>query len=194
MQNQTLTDRTKKLCPHMSGGSNYWPTAYSQKTKLIYIPSASSCNEVTLDPSLSNKAGDWKGATFRHIERNETDLVVADPITGETKRKIHIQYPNMSGMLATGGGIVFTGYTDGTFTAYDDSTLEQLWKINVGVGFNAPPMTFEVNGKQYVAVCGPEPVTRRRHQFTPGSPSSATRPCCACSGCEGRAIFIYRVD
>ena len=43
-------------------------------------------------------------------------------------------------------------YTDGTFAAYDDSTLEQLWKINVGTGFNAPPMTFEAGGKQYVAI------------------------------------------
>ncbi len=47
---------------------------------------------------------------------------------------------------------MFTGFTDGTFVAYDDTTLEQLWKINVGIGFNAPPMTFEVNGKQYVAI------------------------------------------
>ena len=63
-------------------------------------------------------------------------------------------------MLTTGGGLVFTGYTDGTFVAYDDTTLEQLWKINVGIGFNAPPMTFEVNGKQYVAIAvGPEPVS-----------------------------------
>ena len=55
MQNQTLADRTKKLCPSMSGGNNYWPAAYSQKTKLIYIPAMSSCNEVTLDPSLPTR-------------------------------------------------------------------------------------------------------------------------------------------
>jgi alcohol dehydrogenase (cytochrome c) len=54
--------------------------------------------------------------------------------------------------LSTAGGLIFTGYTDGTFAAYDDQTLDQLWKINVGTGFNAPPMTFEVDGKQYVAI------------------------------------------
>ena len=48
--------------------------------------------------------------------------------------------------------MIFTGFTDGTFTAYDDETLEVLWKINVGSGFNAPPMTFAVDGKQYVAI------------------------------------------
>ena len=168
MQNQTLADPTKKLCPSKSGGNNYWPAAYSQKTKLLYIPSMSSCNEVTLDPKLSTKAGDWKGATFKNIERNETDLIVADPFTGEVKTKVRVPYPNNSGALATGGGLVFTGFTDGTFAAYDDTTMQQLWKINVGTGFNAPPMTFEVNGKQYVAILsGLSPISKRRHSHTP---------------------------
>ena len=66
------------------------------------------------------------------------------------------------------GGLVFTGFTDGTFVAYDDTTLEQLWKINVGIGFNAPPMTFEVNGKQYVAILsGLSPIARGKHQLIP---------------------------
>jgi alcohol dehydrogenase (cytochrome c) len=166
--NQTLADPTKKLCPSMSGGNNYWPAAYSQKTRLLYIPSMSSCNEVTLDPKLSNKAGDWKGATFRNIERNETDMIVADPFTGDVKKKVRVPYPNNSGALATGGGLVFTGFTDGSFVAYDDTTMEPLWKINVGSGFNAPPMTFEVDGKQYVAILsGLSPISKRRHSHTP---------------------------
>ena len=150
----------------------------------------SSCNEVTLDPKLSNKAGDWKGAKFRNIERNETDLIVADPLTGEVKKKVHMPYPNNSGALATGGGLVFTGFTDGTFAAYDDTTLEQLWKINVGTGFNAPPMTFEVGGKQYVAILsGLSPISKRRHRIRRSCGRCATRPCCSCSGCEERLCF-----
>jgi alcohol dehydrogenase (cytochrome c) len=163
-----LEDRTKKLCPSMGGGNNFYPASYSARTRLIYIPSMSSCNQVTLDPSLSNKAGDWKGAAFKHIERNESDIIVADPLTGEIKKKVHIPYPNNSGVLATGGGVIFTGYTDGTFAAYDDTTLEQLWKINVGSGFNAPPMTFEVGGRQYVAILsGLSRIALGRHVFTP---------------------------
>jgi alcohol dehydrogenase (cytochrome c) len=41
---------------------------------------------------------------------------------------------------------------DGTVAAYDDATLDELWKVNIGTGFCAPPMTFEVNGKQYLAI------------------------------------------
>ena len=128
----------------------------------------SSCNEVTLDTKLSSKAGDWKGAKFRDIERNETDLVVADPLTGEVKKRVHERYIDDSGMLATGGSLIFTGFADGTLAAYDDTTMQQLWKFNVGTGFNAPPMTFEVNGKQYVAILsGLSPITKRKLGLTP---------------------------
>ncbi len=167
-QNQTLQDRTKKLCPSMGGGNNFYPSSYSPKTKLMYIPSMSSCNEVTLDTSLSNKAGDWKGAAFRHIQRNESDVIAADPFTGDIVKKLHIPYVNNSGVLSTAGGVIFTAYTDGTFAAYDDATLEQLWKINVGTGFMAPPMTFETGGRQYVAILsGLSRIAIGRHVFTP---------------------------
>jgi alcohol dehydrogenase (cytochrome c) len=151
-QNQTLQERTKKLCPSMGGGNNFWPPAYSQKTKLVYIPALTACNQVTLDPSLSNKAGDWKGASFRNVERVENDIVIADPVNGEIKKRIHYPYANRAGMLATAGGFTFTAYTDGTVIAYDDTSHAELWKFNAGTGFMAPPMTFEVNGKQFIGV------------------------------------------
>jgi alcohol dehydrogenase (cytochrome c) len=96
--------------------------------------------------------GIYFSRTSKQIERNESDIVMADPLTGEVKKRVHFVYPNVSGVLTTGGGLVFTGYADGTVTAYDDTTLEQLWKVNVGAGLNAPPMTFEAGRKQYVAI------------------------------------------
>jgi alcohol dehydrogenase (cytochrome c) len=165
--NQTPDSPTKKLCPSMSGGNNYWPASYSPKTRMLYIPSNASCNEVTLDTSAAKK-GNWFGAAFKHIERNETDLVVADPFSGEIRKRVRVSYPNNSGALTTAGGLVFTGFTDGSLMAYDDSTMEQLWKVNVGTGFQAPPMTFEVNGKQFVAILsGLSAISKARHAFTP---------------------------
>jgi alcohol dehydrogenase (cytochrome c) len=93
---------------------------------------------------------------------------MADPLTGEIVKKLHIPYVNNSGVLSTAGGVIFTAYTDGTFAAYDDTTLEQLWKINVGTGFMAPPMTFETSGRQYVAILsGLSRIAIGRHVFTP---------------------------
>jgi glucose dehydrogenase len=93
---------------------------------------------------------------------------MADPLTGEVKMRIHSIYPNVSGMLTTAGGIVLTGFTDGTVAAYDDATLEQLWKVNIGTGINAPPMTFEAGGRQYVAfMTGLSRASKARLVLTP---------------------------
>jgi alcohol dehydrogenase (cytochrome c) len=152
-QAMTLTDRTKKLCPSWIGGNNYWSASYSRRTKLVYIPSSSSCNEATLDPDMGRSAtGSIPGGVAKYIERNESDIIVVDPFTGEVKKRLRKPYPNRSAALTTAGGLLFTGLVDGSFAAYDDTSLEQLWEINVGSGFNAPPMTFEFGGKQYVAI------------------------------------------
>ena len=89
-------------------------------------------------------------------------------MTQEIKKSIHLPYPNSSGTLSTGGGLVFLALLDGTVAAYDDTTLDELWKINLGTPFKAPPMTFEVNGRQYVAIAsGGGESARRRNANTP---------------------------
>ena len=153
LQNQTLSDRTKKLCPSHDGGSNFWSASYSPKTRLLYIPSRSTCDEITLtQDNKKNANGIINGASRRYIDRNETDIVVADPFTGEIKKKLHVPYPDNSAALTTAGGLLITGFTDGSAVVYDDTSLEELWRFNVGSGINAPPMTFEVGGRQYLAI------------------------------------------
>jgi alcohol dehydrogenase (cytochrome c) len=65
---------------------------------------------------------------------------------------LDMPYHDASGVLATGGGIIVTALLDGTIMALDDETLETLWSINVGTGIDAPPMTYAVDGKQYIAI------------------------------------------
>ena len=61
------------------------------------------------------------------------------------------------------GHQLFLALLDGTIAAYDDTTLEELWKVNLGSGFSAPPMSFEVNGKQYIAIAsGPSGPARSK--------------------------------
>ena len=123
------------------------------KTKLLYILTRSTCDEISLTQDIRKNAnGIINGASRKYIARNETDLVVADPFTGEIKKKLHVPYPDNSAALTTGGGLLITGFTDGTVAIYDDASLDQLWHFNVGSGINAPPMTFEANGKQYVVI------------------------------------------
>src|SRR4051812_25409228 len=73
LQSMTLADRNKKLCPSWLGGNNHWSASYSRRTKLVYIPSASSCNEATLDPdSGRNATGGIYGGMSKYTERNES--------------------------------------------------------------------------------------------------------------------------
>jgi hypothetical protein len=96
-----------------------------------------------------------------------------------------------SGTLATGGGLVFLGLFDGTVAAFDDATLDELWKINVGSPFAAPPMTFEFDGKQYVAIAlGRSPLAGAGRTTSPSPKNSGTRPCCSCSGYKGSAFPV----
>ena len=70
-----------------------------------------------------------------------------------------LPYPDLSGVLTTAGGIVVTAMLDGTIVAFDDQTLDELWKINVGTGFVAPPMTYSV---------GRQAIHRHRLRHRPG--------------------------
>jgi alcohol dehydrogenase (cytochrome c) len=117
---------------------------------------------------LRSATGAMLGGGVKFLARTESEIVVADPFTGEVKNRVRSLYPNYSAALTTAGGLVFTGLGDGTFVAYDDTSLEQLWKINVGSGFNAPPMTFETGGKQYVAIMsGLSQISKGRLVLTP---------------------------
>jgi hypothetical protein len=69
------------------------------------LASMSSCNQSTLDPGAGRNAiGVIAGGASRYTERNESDIVVVDPLTGEVKKKIHKAYPNNSAALTTAGG------------------------------------------------------------------------------------------
>jgi alcohol dehydrogenase (cytochrome c) len=153
----TPSEPVKRLCPNRMGGANFWPTSYSPRTKLLYIPAMTGCEDVTNKKNFAvGQKGNGRfvrsGGGHQAPERYESNLTVVDPFTGEVRKNVRLRYPNFSGTLVTGGGLVFLALLDGTVAAYDDTTLEELWHINVGSGFSAPPMTFEFDGRQYVAI------------------------------------------
>ena len=172
LANPTSDAPIKKVCPTRIGGNNYFPSSYSPKTQLLYIPAVTACELVTNDKTIGAKRNEgWfvrTGGGYKVDGRYESNLTAVDPVTLETKMNVHLPYPNYSGALTTAGGLVFVALLDGTVAAFDDTTLEPLWKINMGSGFGAPPMTFEVNGKQYLAIAsGPSGTSRTKLLATP---------------------------
>ncbi len=79
-------------------------------------------------------------------------VTAMDVNTGTVTGKYDMKYPNLGGLLATKGGLIFTAEPDGKVIALDSDSLKELWSFNTNTGINAPPITFSVDGKQYVAI------------------------------------------
>jgi alcohol dehydrogenase (cytochrome c) len=149
-----------RTCPSNVGGKNWEPSAYNPELGLMFVPSIEGCNTIeTLEQKdMEDQGGTAKarerftGGSAKTVQRLYGSLKAVDPVTGETRAALKMSYPNYGGALATAGDLVFLGEADGTFGAYDAKTLQQVWSFNTGTGINAPPVTFAVNGKQYVAV------------------------------------------
>jgi alcohol dehydrogenase (cytochrome c) len=147
-------------CPSNGGGKNWEPTAYNPELGLLYIPAREGCNviETVEQKDFVDQGGAIKprerftGGGTKNPDRRYGSLKAVDPTTGETKAALKLSYSNVSGALATAGNLVFIGEADGTFSAHDAKTLQEVWSFNVGTGINAPPISYSVNGKQYIAV------------------------------------------
>ncbi len=138
-------------CPQIQGGVNYFPTSYSEVTKLSYGAGIEGCSNVSADPSKA-AAPAWNGGDAGNSDRQKGSITAVNPATGEKGAQHVFDYASYSGVTSTAGGLVFTDTVDGTVYALDDTTLEVLWQFNVGATMAAPPMTYAVDGKQYVAV------------------------------------------
>jgi alcohol dehydrogenase (cytochrome c) len=152
--------QSERLCPSHFGGKNWEPSAFNPALNLIYVSSVEGCNAIDTveQKDFEDQGGAVKprdrftGGGFKLVDRLYGALKAIDPITGETRVNVRLDYPAYSGVLATSGNLVFLGQPDGTFTAYDGKTLKELWSFNAGTGINAPPVSYAVNGKQYIAV------------------------------------------
>ena len=160
-------DPIKNACPDVHGGTNFWPHAYSPSTKLLYIAGNEGCANITPD-ATAHVRGKFGGGGYVNEARITSALTVVDPVSGELKMRKDFPYADHAGVLATAGGIVVTALLDGTIMAFDDQTLEELWRINVGAGFVAPPMTYAVDGRQYIAIAsGIGPVAKAKLARSP---------------------------
>jgi alcohol dehydrogenase (cytochrome c) len=97
----------------------------------------------------------YEGGSFKpvDVEREAYGAVRAlDAITGQMKWEFRIPSPPLAGVLSTAGGVVFSGTNEGNFFALDADSGKPLWDFNVGAGVRANPISYAVDGKQYVTI------------------------------------------
>jgi alcohol dehydrogenase (cytochrome c) len=141
-----------EFCPNMQGGVNYFPTTYSVRTHLSYGGGIEGCTNAAPDPSNDASGAYWLGGTPENAEEIKGSIASMDPATGKLVNRLSMPHAILSGATATAGGLLFTSTEDGTVYALDDQTLKPLWSFNTGSFSSAPPMTYAINGKQYVAI------------------------------------------
>tara|TARA_B100001123_G_scaffold159925_1_gene184813 strand:- start:11354 stop:13084 length:1731 start_codon:yes stop_codon:yes gene_type:complete len=139
-------------CPHASGGKDWEAGAYSPRTNTMYFPLRNVCARMLAE-------GPESTSTYAIVWRSQlapgTDQVgTVQAISAETGSVawIHEQRAATMSLVATGGGLVFGGDVNGRFRAFDDETGEVLWEINLGSSVSGFPISYAVDGRQYVAV------------------------------------------
>jgi alcohol dehydrogenase (cytochrome c) len=155
--------------PGTQGGTNWYPPSYSPKTGLLYIPTwEDQGNWSTAGPAVyvrgrrydgssrSTKAMSLRANTATAATRMEDEgygtIRAIDPLTGEKKWDYKMVDYTETGVTTTASDVLFSGGKEGYFFALDDRDGKLLWKANLGETVASAPMTYAVNGRQYVAV------------------------------------------
>jgi alcohol dehydrogenase (cytochrome c) len=157
---QPGTGRRADYCPELHGGKNWPPIAFSPKTRMIYIPA----NNNMCGTSTGTEVEYSPGKGFTGVQIAPMSVAPGADHFGEVQawnvdtgklvwKHDYAKSPNWGSMLATAGGVVFSGGTnDRKMHAFDATSGKLLWEFPTNSGILAPPTSFTVDGKQYIAV------------------------------------------
>jgi len=147
----------KTACPALPGGTRWQPPAYNPVKRIAYLAGEDGCQRHMIVPAVTLADGgiDEKGrrAPGTRADFGLHGLTAAiDVTTGKVIERLATPYANQSGILATAGGVIFTATVDGAVLALNDETLAELWRFETGIGIKAPPISYSVGGKQFIAI------------------------------------------
>ena len=164
---QDYADGPAMVFPAATGGHNWHPQAYNPDLKLLYIPSTDMAMEYKATPTDEYDHGRLKYNTGYVLTAPDMaqDLMLAiadrisaaalvawDPVAQKPRWRVEQDTLFNGGVLSTAGNLVFQGTADGFMRAYHSQTGKQLWSVPVHNGVQAAPITYAVDGEQFVAV------------------------------------------
>ena len=174
------------VCPHLAGGINWQAVAYSPQTNALYAPTNNTCMNYTLndvEPTTGRHHGSANSVRV-HVPGSDGQvgqLTSVDVATGET-RWVHRQRAGIGGsVLTTGGGLVFVTDDARRFRAFDAETGEIIWEQILNSSAGGYPMSYMVDGVQFVAIAAGGGVNYRNL-----TPEIVQRP-------AGNTLFVFRL-
>jgi len=144
-----------RMLPGANGGVEWSPMAFNPGTRLAYALNLHQPMTYHVEAAAYPGGSKlWLGGAFKTIptEKQWGRLSAVNVDTGKVAWKYDTEQPLIGGALATAGGLVFFGEGNGLFKALDAKSGQLLWQYQAGAGVNAPPVSYSVNGKQYIAV------------------------------------------
>jgi alcohol dehydrogenase (cytochrome c) len=148
--------KSKFICPSAGGAKNYNPSGYNPDSGLLFVPLVEACMDLV--PLPAGQRGLLSTGVRTNIrpmpdsDGNYGRLVAVDLATKKPVWITRERAPIMTSTLPTAGGVVFAGAIDRSFSAYDEKTGKRLWTTRLGDVPNSNPISYEVNGRQYIAV------------------------------------------
>jgi len=177
----------KDICPNLIGGKNWQPMSFSPDTGLVYIPSNNVCMDWSVSDVSYKRGVFYLGAEFPTKDGPggfNGELIAWDPVASKKVWSIKSDLPFNGGTLSTAGNLVFWGDLHGDFKAIDAKSGKVLWTKNLGTGIGAGPVTYSVNGKQYVAIVVGRTAALPAFLGDLGKKMVAATP-------EGGALFVF---
>ncbi len=177
----------KGVRPNLIGGKNWQPMSYNPDTKLVYIPSNNVCMDWGVSEVNYRKGVFYLGAEFPTLPGPGGymgELIAWDPVANKKVWSVKTDLPFNGGTLTTAGGLTFWGDLHGEFHAYDAKNGSELWHTQLGSGIGAGPISYSVNGKQYVAVVVGRTAAIPAFLGEVGKKMTAATP-------EGGALFVF---
>jgi quinohemoprotein ethanol dehydrogenase len=139
------------IWPGPWGAHNWQPMSFSPRTGLVYIPYQQVGAKYSIDKNAA-VGGTVMSPVVQDKDDGKGKLLAWDPSLQKARWSVPLQSLWNGGTLSTAGDLVFQGIEDGSFSAYDASVGRKLWTFNAGLGIIAAPISYLVNGKQYVSI------------------------------------------
>jgi alcohol dehydrogenase (cytochrome c) len=148
------TPEGARMLPGANGGVEWSAMAANEKLGLVYALNLHQPMTYHVESTPYPGGKLWLGGAFKVIasEQQSGNISAVNYNTGKIAWQVKTEQPMIGGILATGGGLVFTGEGNGYFRAYDASDGKKLWEYQADAGVNAPPSSYTLGGKQYIVV------------------------------------------
>ncbi len=141
------------IAPGIAGGANWSPSAYDPGRQLFYVGALHLPTRYVAHEAQRSDGSILQYASTQNTDEAGGTLTALDlGALGRLRWQVKTDEPLVGGVLATAGGLVFSGAGKGRFTAFDGLSGKELWSYQCAAGVNAPPITYEAGGRQYVAV------------------------------------------